>query len=120
MPPGTPVAQFFCEQWTELDTSLAEGLMVHLNAALVQQFLDAPITQWKAVVQPDGVLDDGYGEAVAVRLGIGYVGSAYPDPIKATQPFKEHGWIWGGRWYHQDNMHSEYRPELTGAAACTR
>ena len=31
MPPGTPtgfpVAQFFCEQWTELDAPFAEGLV---------------------------------------------------------------------------------------------
>jgi len=26
-------------------------------------------------------------DTVAVRLGIGHVGSAYPSPIKATQPF---------------------------------
>ena len=25
-------------------------------------------------------------DTVAVRLGIGHVGSAYPSPIKATQP----------------------------------
>ncbi len=23
-----------------------------------------------------------------------------------------HGFIWGGRWYHYDTMHFEYRPEL--------
>ena len=26
-------------------------------------------------------------DTVAVRLGIGHVGSAYPSPIKATQPW---------------------------------
>jgi hypothetical protein len=38
------------------------------------------------VVEPNGVLDDGHGEAVAVRFGVGHGGSAYPDPVKATQP----------------------------------
>ena len=38
------------------------------------------------MVQPDRVLDDRHRETVAVRLGIGHVGSAYPSPIKATQP----------------------------------
>jgi hypothetical protein len=43
------------------------------------------------LVQPDGVLDDEHGETVAVGLGVGHSGSAYPNPIKATQPFDELG-----------------------------
>lgn len=26
--------------------------------------------------------------------------------------FERHGFIWGGRWYHFDTMHFEYRPEM--------
>lgn len=26
--------------------------------------------------------------------------------------FENHGFIWGGKWYHFDTMHFEYRPEL--------
>jgi len=26
--------------------------------------------------------------------------------------FERHGFIWGGRWWHYDTMHFEYRPEL--------
>ena len=26
--------------------------------------------------------------------------------------FERHGFIWGGRWYHYDTMHFEYRPEI--------
>ena len=33
-----------------------------------------------------------------------------PDEIVAI--FEKHGFIWGGRWYHYDTMHFEYRPEL--------
>jgi len=33
-----------------------------------------------------------------------------PDEIVAA--FERHGFIWGGRWYHFDTMHFEYRPEL--------
>ena len=90
MPPGTPsgfpVAQVFSEEGSELDTPLAEGLMANLNAALVQQFLHVSVTQGKAVIEPNGVLDDVHGETVAVGLGVGHGGSAYPSPIKATQP----------------------------------
>lgn len=33
-----------------------------------------------------------------------------PEFIIST--FEKHGFIWGGRWYHYDTMHFEYRPEL--------
>ena len=39
-------------------------------------------------------------------------------PLDLVRIFERHGWIWGGRWYHYDTMHFEYRPELTGAGAC--
>ncbi|MBO7069092.1 MAG: M15 family metallopeptidase [Bacteroidaceae bacterium] len=26
--------------------------------------------------------------------------------------FERHGFIWGGRWYHYDTMHFEFRPEI--------
>lgn len=35
-----------------------------------------------------------------------------PWPIVDT--FERHGFIWGGKWYHYDTMHFEYRPELLG------
>jgi len=33
-------------------------------------------------------------------------------PLKIVKIFEKHGFIWGGRWYHFDTMHFEYRPEL--------
>ena len=38
------------------------------------------------MIKPDGVLDDGHRKTVAVRHGVGHGASAYPNPIKATQP----------------------------------
>ncbi|MBQ7419869.1 MAG: M15 family metallopeptidase [Prevotella sp.] len=29
--------------------------------------------------------------------------------------FEKHGFIWGGRWYHYDTMHFEFRPEILAA-----
>ena len=77
--------------------------MADLNAALVQQFLDVSITEGKAVVEPlwaCWMMVMGkraavvYGvrsgqDTVAVRLGVGHGGSAYPNTGKATQPVKE-------------------------------
>lgn len=33
-------------------------------------------------------------------------------PMAVVEAFERHGFIWGGRWYHHDTMHFEYRPEL--------
>ncbi|MBM4352193.1 MAG: M15 family metallopeptidase [Deltaproteobacteria bacterium] len=33
-------------------------------------------------------------------------------PADLVEAFERHGFIWGGRWYHFDTMHFEYRPEL--------
>lgn len=37
-----------------------------------------------------------------------------PDQITAL--FQKHGFIWGGKWYHADSLHFEYRPELIAYA----
>ena len=45
-------------------------------------------------------------------------------PMQIVDIFEQHGFIWGGRWYHYDTMHFEYRPELSaiskaaGVSAC--
>jgi hypothetical protein len=33
-------------------------------------------------------------------------------PPEIVDIFEKHGFIWGGRWFHYDTMHFEYRPEL--------
>jgi hypothetical protein len=33
-------------------------------------------------------------------------------PAEIVAAFEKEGFIWGGRWYHYDTMHFEYRPEL--------
>lgn len=50
----------------------------------------------------------------------GQAGIVYRNelPLALVRVFERHGWIWGGRWYHHDTMHFEYRPELTGPEAC--
>lgn len=44
------------------------------------------------------------------------VGGLYPYrnriPFTIAEVFERHGFIWGGKWYHYDTMHFEYRPEL--------
>ena len=33
-------------------------------------------------------------------------------PKSLIRLFERHGFIWGGKWYHFDTMHFEYRPEM--------
>ena len=91
MPQGTPsgfsVTQVLCEEGPEFDAPFAEGFVADLDAALVEQFLNISVAEREAVVEPDGVPDDGHWESVAVGLRVGHGGSAYPTLIKATQPF---------------------------------
>lgn len=35
---------------------------------------------------------------------------------EAEVKIERHGFIWGGRWYHYDTMHFEYRPEMIAIA----
>lgn len=37
-------------------------------------------------------------------------------PLEIIQAFEQHGFIWGGKWWHYDTMHFEYRPELIAYA----
>ena len=37
-------------------------------------------------------------------------------PHEVVEIFERHGFVWGGKWYHFDTMHFEYRPELLALA----
>lgn len=41
-------------------------------------------------------------------------------PQALVDAFEAEGFIWGGRWYHYDTMHFEYRPELLDPACASR
>lgn len=65
-----------------------------------------------------------HGYAAAIDLNLGFSDywlwntKSKTIPYKNRMPreiveiFERHGFIWGGRWYHYDTMHFEYRPEL--------
>jgi len=69
----------------------------------------------------------GYAAAIDLNLKFsdywlwaGRTGSiAYKNrmPREMVDIFERHGFIWGGKWYHYDTMHFEYRPELLPADA---
>lgn len=39
-------------------------------------------------------------------------GPTHRIPSEIVDIFERHGFIWGGKWFHYDTMHFEYRPEL--------
>jgi len=46
----------------------------------------------------------------------GHIAYKNEIPWEIVRIFEANGFIWGGKWYHYDTMHFEYRPELIGAA----
>lgn len=54
------------------------------------------------------------------RLNHGHKQNGYPLEILQDKAwnhvvniFESHGFIWGGKWWHYDSIHFEYRPELS-------
>jgi hypothetical protein len=46
------------------------------------------------------------------RSGVINIGQVSRIPAEIVEIFERHGFIWGGKWFHYDTMHFEYRPEL--------
>lgn len=71
-----------------------------------------------------------HGHAVAIDISIKrahYWRWSKPDadgkpvfrndiPWEIVEIFERHGFVWGGKWYHYDTMHFEFRPELIATA----
>ncbi len=36
----------------------------------------------------------------------------WSPPSRVVETFERHGFLWGGKWAHFDNIHFEYRPEI--------
>ncbi|MGH6864937.1 MAG: M15 family metallopeptidase [Methyloceanibacter sp.] len=66
-----------------------------------------------------------HGNGIAIDINVAWsdywrdnrsVDGKYPYknriPWDIVEVFEKHGFIWGGKWYHYDTMHFEYRPEL--------
>ena len=76
-PTGFPMAKLPSEEGGELDVPLPQRFVPDLDAALVEQFLNVPLAEWEAVVQPQSVADHAQGKTVAVGLPVSYSSPAY-------------------------------------------
>jgi hypothetical protein len=64
----------------------------------------------------------GYGIAIDLNTAVsdywywqphnGTIAYRNRIPEEIVTIFEKHGFIWGGKWYHFDTMHFEFRPEL--------
>lgn len=111
------------------------GAADHLEAA-IRDLEKLPPDLTRYLVPPTGTLNcrviagtsrmsmHAYGAAIDINTRFAdywlwaRAPKAGPIPYRNRIPqaivdvFERHGFIWGGRWYHYDTMHFEYRPEL--------
>jgi hypothetical protein len=78
---------------------------------------------WRPIKGTERVSAHGFGIAIDVGAGesdywrwaapvAGILPYRNRIPLDIVEAFERHGFIWGGKWYHFDTMHFEYRPEL--------
>jgi peptidoglycan LD-endopeptidase CwlK len=80
---------------------------------------------WRPIAGSDQLSAHSFGIAIDIDpaysnywrwAGSGRAGASIPYrnqiPHRIVEIFERHGFIWGGKWYHYDTMHFEYRPEL--------
>jgi hypothetical protein len=78
---------------------------------------------WRPVAGTDRLSAHSFGISIDINTGFSdywrWAGGG-PDPgeyrnripLEIVLAFEAEDFIWGGRWYHYDTMHFEYRPEL--------
>lgn len=88
------------------------------------QFLkDADVFYWRNIADSNNLSPHSFGIAIDINTAF----SKYwlwdkkereeykhenQIPLEIIQAFESEGFIWGGRWWHYDTMHFEYRPEI--------
>jgi hypothetical protein len=82
----------------------------------------------RPIAGTDRVSPHGFGFAIDIATapshywrwskpdGTGHYPYRNAIPMEIVDIFERHGFIWGGRRYHYDTMHFEYRPELIAAS----
>lgn len=120
---------------TNLQVTRINGVDQRLRRVIDElQSLPAPLQEilaepaggyfWRPIAGTDRLSLHSFG--IAVDLGGRFAdywrwdaqkdGGRFPwrnrIPWEIVEIFERHGFIWGGKWYHYDSMHFEYRPEL--------
>jgi hypothetical protein len=79
---------------------------------------------WRVIAGTTHLSEHSFGIALDINVGFsdywrwnkpgkdGVIAYKNRIPLEIVALFEKYGFIWGGRWYHYDTMHFEYRPEL--------
>jgi hypothetical protein len=90
----------------------------------IKSFVDNPegVTNWRKISNTNRLSTHSFGIAIDINIKNsdywqwhkqdGKLKYKNKIPLEIVRIFEKHGFIWGGRWYHYDTMHFEYRPEL--------
>jgi hypothetical protein len=99
-----------------------------LPAAMIEYLVPMSGTyNCRPIAETNRLSVHAFGAAIDInaRFGDYWLWSKRPDgvivwrnriPKAIVEIFERHGFIWGGRWYHFDSLHFEYRPELIALA----
>lgn len=99
----------------QLDANLSEDALRYVSKP-------SGTFNWRYIAGTERLSAHAFGIAVDIHVK----GSAYwrwdvnrrplkyqnQIPLGIIKVFENNGFIWGGKWYHYDTMHFEYRPEL--------
>lgn len=120
---------------TKLKVTTVNGVYAKFEN-VVRDLKKLPISFMKYLKKPGGTFNwrviagtkrrscHSYGIAIDINVSHSHYWrnvSANPDakfeyknsiPFEIVEIFERHGFVWGGKWYHYDTMHFEYRPEL--------
>ena len=75
---------------------------------------------WRVISGTERLSNHSFGIAIDINTKYAHywrwAGQSYQYknsiPHEIVAIFEKYGFIWGGKWYHYDTMHFEYRPEL--------
>lgn len=76
--------------------------------------------EWRVIANTDRLSVHSFGAAIDIRVMYSRYWEWDGDdftwdndiPQAVVDAFEAEQFVWGGRWYHYDTMHFEYRPEL--------
>lgn len=92
--------------------------------AALKQYVDTPAGtyNWRPIAGTERLSAHSFGIAIDINAKQGdywrwqgaNTAPTYRNriPREIVEIFEKHGFIWGGKWYHYDTLHFEYRPEL--------
>ena len=82
---------------------------------------------WREIAGTDRLSNHSFGTAIDLNVAKAAYWRWQPPakletfsrrnwPNEIVEAFERHGFIWGGKWWHFDTMHFEYRPEIIAYA----